>query len=52
MKKNVFFMKQQAQEFILRLFVESSGDHLSSHLSSSSSYYTGAHCGTFSRIRQ
>lgn len=48
MKKNVFFLKQQAQEFILRLFVESSGDHLSS----SSSYYTGAHCGTFSRIRQ
>lgn len=46
--KNVFTMKQQAQDLILRLFVNTHGD-LSTP---SSSYYTGAHCGTFSRMRQ
>lgn len=49
MMKNVFTMKQQAQDFILRLFVEPSGGSTPS----SSSYYTGAQgCGTFSRMRQ
>ena len=51
MKIDVYTIKQQAQEFILRLFVESSGG--ASTLSNPGSrLYTGAHCGTFSRTRQ
>ena len=48
MKMNFFTLKQQAQDFILRLFVESSGE-LSTP---SSSFYTCTRCGTFSRLRQ
>ncbi len=50
MKIDVDTIKQQAQDFILRLFVENSdGTTLSD---SGSRFYTGAHCGTFSRTRQ
>ena len=45
---NWITLKQQTQDFVLRLFVESSGDHSTP----STSYYTNAHCGTFSRMRQ
>lgn len=45
---NWITLKQQTQDFVLRLFVESSGDHSTP----SNSYYTNAHCGTFSRMRQ
>ena len=48
MMKNVFTMKQQAQDFLLRLFVGPDGEYSSP----SSSCYTGAHCGTFSRMKQ
>gem|GEM_PF-4459496 len=44
---NVFTFKQQAQDFILRLFIDSS---VSSGSSASSDYCTGAHCGTFTRL--
>ena len=43
---NVYKIKQQAQEFILRLFIESELDD------STPSHYTCARCGTFSRLRQ
>jgi hypothetical protein len=50
MKIDVDTFKQQAQDFLLRLFVEnSSGSTLSNP---GSRFYTGAHCGTFSRTRQ
>ena len=48
MKLNVFTLTQQAQEFVLRLFVEPGSD-----LSSSThDYTTCSHCGTYSRLRQ
>ena len=50
MKIDVHTIQQQAQEFILRLFVESSGGTTLSD--SGSSFYTGAHCGTFTRLRR
>ena len=46
MKTNFYTMKQQTQDFLLRLFVDSSGE-LSTP---SNSCYTGAHCGTFARL--
>ena len=50
MKIDVDTFKQQAQDFLLRLFVEnSSGSTLSDP---GSRFYTGAHGGTFSRTRQ
>jgi hypothetical protein len=49
MKTDLFTLKQQAQEFILRLFIESSVGSFSS--TPSDSFYTCAHCGTSSRIR-
>jgi len=42
MKMNVNTLKQQTQDFVLRLFVESG-----SGATPSSSCYTGARCGTF-----
>jgi hypothetical protein len=47
MKVNVITMKQQTQDFLLRLFVDSSGDS-----TPSDTFYTCAHCGTFSRTRR
>ena len=49
MKMNFSTMKQQAQDFVLRLFIESYGG---SGTTLSSSFYTCAHCGTFSRLKQ
>ena len=49
MKMNVFSWKQQAQDYVLRLFVEPLRIGSSTP---STSYYTCAHCGTFVRIRQ
>ena len=47
MKVNVFTLKQQTQEFILRLFVESTGrDSTPSY----SNYYLCAHAGTHVRL--
>ncbi len=46
MKIDLFTFKQQAQDFVLRLFIESSG----ANSTPSRSCYTGAHCGTFSRL--
>ena len=47
MKKKISILSTQAQDFLLRLFVES-------YDASSSSYscrqYTCAHCGTFMRL--
>ena len=48
MKINVFTLKQQTREFILRLFVESSGGGASTR--SHSQYYISSHCGTYSRL--
>jgi hypothetical protein len=49
MKLNVLTLKQQTQDFLLRLFIDSpDGAATPSH----SKYYTCAHCGTFSRLRQ
>lgn len=48
MKIDFITLKQQTQDFVLRLFVESSGVETTP----SSPYYTCAHCGTFSRLRQ
>lgn len=45
MKLNFFTMKQQTQEFVLRLFIESFGDD-----SSNSSYSSSARCGTYARL--
>ncbi|MBR4705941.1 MAG: hypothetical protein IKP02_10200 [Paludibacteraceae bacterium] len=47
MKINVFTLKQQTREFILRLFVESSGGAATG---SDSQYYISSHCGTYSRL--
>lgn len=49
MKLDFFTFKQQTRDFLLRLFIESPGGTLSD---SGSQFYTGAHCGTFSRTRQ
>ncbi|MBQ6723653.1 MAG: hypothetical protein IJQ84_03970 [Paludibacteraceae bacterium] len=49
MAMNFSYMKQQAQEFVLRLFVESTGSGSSS---SSTQYYTCAHVGTHARLHQ
>jgi hypothetical protein len=49
MKIDYYRFKQRAQEFILRLFIESSKDDSTLSLSDSH-FYTGAHCGTFSRL--
>ena len=48
MKMNVYSWKQQTQDFVLRLFVDSIG--VSS--TPAQTYYTCAHCGTFARMRQ
>ena len=45
MKKDFSTMKQQTQDFVLRLFVESMGNS-----SLSSPFYTCAHCGTHARL--
>lgn len=54
MKIDVHTLKQQTQDFVLRLFVESSGG---STLSSSGSmpvsdYCTCSHVGTYARLHQ
>lgn len=49
MKMNFSTMKQQAQDFVLRLFIESYGG---SGSTPSNTFYTCAHCGTFSRLKQ
>ena len=46
MKTNFFTLKQQTQDFLLRLFVESD------HFESSPSFYTCAHAGTHARLHQ
>ncbi len=46
---NVFTLRQQAQDFLLRLFVEPTSD---ASVRPTHSAYTCAHCGTFSRLRQ
>ena len=46
MKLNVDSMKQQTQDFVLRLFVGAELGSLSSH----SSYYTCARCVTHERL--
>ena len=46
MKLNFFTMKQQTQEFVLRLFIESFGDDSSYY----SSYSSSARCGTYARL--
>ncbi len=48
MKINVNTMKQQTQEFFLRLFVESSPKSTLP----SDKYYICTHCGTFTRLHQ
>ena len=48
MKIDFNTMKQQTQDFVLRLFVETSDGYSTP----SRSFYTCAHCGTFSRTRQ
>ena len=48
MKMNLFTFKQQAQDFVLRLFVESSEDLSSPR----TRYYTCAHAGTHARGHQ
>ena len=45
MKLDFFTLKQQTQDFVLRLFVESSGGD-----SSYSSYSSSARCGTYARL--
>ena len=49
MKLDVYTLKQQTQDFVLRLFVESSGV---STTRSFSQYYTCAHAGTHVRLHQ
>ena len=49
MKMNFSTMKQQAQDYLLRLFVEQSEVNLTS---SNSEFYTCAHVGTHSRLHQ
>lgn len=48
MKMNLFTLKEKAQDFVLRLFVESSGEYSSSQ----TRYYTCAHAGTHARLHQ
>lgn len=48
MKMNMFTLKEKAQDFVLRLFVESSGEYSSSQ----TRYYTCAHAGTHARLHQ
>ena len=47
MKTDLFTLKMQAQDFLLRLFIESNGDS-----TLSSPYYTCAHAGTHARLHQ
>ena len=47
MKVNFDTLRHHTQDFILRLFVESSSEIGNS---SSTSYCTGARCGTFMRL--
>ena len=46
MKPDVYKLKQQTQDFILRLFMEGSGDTTPS----SSDYCTCSHVGTHARL--
>ena len=46
MKTNLFTLKQQTQDFLLRLFVESD------QIDSTPSFYTCAHAGTHARLHQ
>lgn len=48
MKMNLSTLKQQTQEFILRLFVESASDAASTP--SRTQYFTGSRCGTYCRL--
>ena len=54
MKIDVHTLKQQTQDFVLRLFVESSGastpSYSDSTMSSSSDYCTCSHVGTHARL--
>ncbi len=50
MKINVFTLKQQTREFILRLFVESSGGAAATRSHSQYYIYISSHCGTYSRL--
>lgn len=45
MKMNLFTVKQRAQDFILRLFVDS-------YSTLPKTYYTGGHVGTHERLHQ
>ena len=47
MKLNVFTLKQQTQDFLLRLFVEQSGVNA---VHPYSNYYLCAHAGTHARL--
>lgn len=49
MKMNVSTLAKQTQEFILRLFVESTGSGSSIP---SQSFYTCSRCGTYARLHQ
>ena len=46
--RNWITIKQQTQDFVLRLFIESSGDFPSSR----TQYYTCSHVGTHARLHQ
>ena len=48
MKMNYSTLKRQTQDFLLRLFIEPGSGAYSTP---SGSYYTCAHCGTFTRTR-
>ena len=48
MKMNLFTLKEKAQDFVLRLFVESVGEYSSSR----SHCYTCAHAGTHARLHK
>ena len=49
MKMNFSTMKDQAQDFLLRLFVESPGEFSKT---TSVEYYTCSHAGTHARLHQ
>lgn len=53
MNLNFSTFKQQAQDFVLRLFVEtSSGSNSSTSLTRRPHYYTCTHAGTHTRLHQ
>ncbi len=48
MKQRIYTFFAQVQDVTLRLFIEQSGNRSLP----GRSYYTGAHCGTYSRMHQ